>query len=147
MEHLDDDSQLAFMKKAASILMNNGLMIALVPASPAHWGIEDGIAGHYRRYTKNNIENLLGTAEWTLRHIAGLTFPISNFLLPVSNYLVNKNESSKLILLALEDTKQSGRRNVQFKTHFPSVFRLVLNKIQCGHCICYKRNLENMRSV
>jgi hypothetical protein len=28
----------------------------------------------------------------------------------------------------LERTKQSGRRDVKFKTHFPSVFELVLNR-------------------
>jgi len=65
---------------------------------------------------------------WNVGHLAGLTFPVSNFLLPVSNFLVNRSEKSKLGLSAIERTKSSGRRNVRFKTHFPSLLGLVLNR-------------------
>jgi SAM-dependent methyltransferase len=128
MEHLNDDAQLAFMKKTESILINNGLMIALVPASPTHWGIEDDIAGHCRRYTRHSIEDLLATTGWKSLHIAGLTFPLSNLLLPVSNYLVNRSERKKLALSTMERTKQSGMRLVKYKTYFPSVLQIFLNK-------------------
>lgn len=103
-------------------------MIALVPSSPSHWGIEDDIAGHYRRYTKHSIETLTSVSGWKLLHIAGLTFPISNFLLPISNFLVNRSERSNLKLSTLDRTKLSGRRQVKFKTFFPSIFGLLLNK-------------------
>lgn len=128
MEHLDDRLEVEFMKKSAKILKASGLMIALVPASPEHWGIEDDIAGHCRRYTRSSVENLINSNGWKLKHIAGLTFPISNILLPVSNFLVNRSERQKLALSALERTKQSGRRSVKYKTHFPPLLGLLLNK-------------------
>ena len=128
MEHLEDDAQNAIMKMSADCLKKGGVMIGLVPSSPAHWGIEDDIAGHCRRYTRNSIETLVSVNGWKLLHIAGLTFPISNLLLPVSNFLVNKSEGSKLDLSPLDRTKQSGRRQVKFKTYFPAILGLLLNE-------------------
>lgn len=128
MEHLDDQLESEFMRKSAEVLKAGGLMIALVPGSPEHWGIEDDIAGHCRRYTRSSVEHLISSNGWKLKHIAGLTFPVSNILLPISNFLVNKNERQKLELSALERTKQSGRRSVKYKTHFPPLLGLLLNR-------------------
>lgn len=128
MEHLDQDAESAFLTRSAVNLNEHGRMIGLVPASPAHWGIEDDIAGHCRRYTRESMTHLLNTAGWQRNHMAGLTFPVSNILLPVSNFLVNRSERAKLSLSALDRTKQSGRRSVSFKTHFPDFLGLMLNK-------------------
>lgn len=128
MEHMDDESESAFMRKSSEILCRGGLMIGLVPGSPAHWGIEDDIAGHCRRYTRAGIKELLSKNAWEVGHLAGLTFPLSNILLPLSDLLVGRSEKSKLKLSPLDRTKLSGRRNVKFKTHFPSIFELVLNR-------------------
>lgn len=128
MEHLDNDAQNDFMNSAENHLKSDGIMITLVPSSPAHWGIEDDIAGHYRRYTQQSIEALLSFNHWKLLHIAGLTFPLSNLLLPLSNFLVHKNERSKLSLSSQDRTKLSGRRKVKFKTYFPSIFGFLLNE-------------------
>uniref|UniRef100_UPI004048BC94 class I SAM-dependent methyltransferase n=1 Tax=Polynucleobacter sp. TaxID=2029855 RepID=UPI004048BC94 len=128
MEHLEDASEFAFMRKSSEILSGGGLMIGLVPDSPAHWGIEDDIAGHCRRYNRDKIQGLMEQTGWAVGHLAGLTFPVSNVLLPISNYLVNRSEKWKLVLSAIERTKFSGRRNVKFKTNFPSLLGLVLNR-------------------
>lgn len=129
MEHLEDEQEAAFMVRSTARLKQGGLMIGIVPASPKHWGIEDKIAGHCRRYTRTTIKSLVAAHGWELTHISGLTFPVSNFLLPVSNYLVEKNERNKLKLSTLERTKQSGRRNVSFKTHFPNILSVFLNEV------------------
>lgn len=128
MEHLEDAAQATFMQTASARLKPGGLLVGLVPASPAYWGIEDDIAGHCRRYTRESIAQLMASNGWKVQHMVGLTFPVSNILLPVSNFLVNKSERSKLALSPLERTKQSGRRQVKFKTYFPSILGLVLNK-------------------
>jgi SAM-dependent methyltransferase len=128
MEHLEDNAQSEFMHKSLENLRQGGIMIGLVPGSPAHWGIEDDIAGHCRRYTRTSIKTLTTKSGWKLQHIAGLTFPISNFLLPISNFLVNRSERHKLALTALERTKQSGIRSVKYKTHFPILLSILLNK-------------------
>ena len=116
------------MRRSSEVLKCDGLMIGLVPGSPAHWGIEDDIAGHCRRYTRDKIRSLMANTDWTTGHLVGLTFPVSNFLLPISNFLVNRSEKSKLSLTTIERTKQSGRRNVKFKTHFPSLLGMILNR-------------------
>ena len=128
MEHLDDNLQAAYMQMSESRLKKEGVMIGLVPSSPKHWGIEDDIAGHCRRYTRNSVETLVTSSGWKLLHVAGLTFPISNFLLPISNFLVNRSERSKLDLSPLERTRHSGRRQVKFKTYFPAILGLLLNE-------------------
>jgi SAM-dependent methyltransferase len=129
MEHLDDALQAAFLARAAASLVPDGIMIGLVPGSPRHWGIEDDIAGHIRRYSRHSVQELVALHEWRLMHLAGLTFPVSNLLLPLSNYLVQRGEAGKLALSALERTKLSGRRNVRFKTEFPSPLALLLNEV------------------
>lgn len=128
MEHLEEKAQLSFMQCSKNCLKENGIMIGLVPASPSHWGVEDDIAGHFRRYTRQKIKKLATDSQWELVHLAGLTFPVSNFLLPISNFLVNKNEHSKLALTTLEKTKRSGRRAVKFKTYFPAIIAIFVNK-------------------
>jgi SAM-dependent methyltransferase len=144
MEHMEDADVMGYMKVSASRLAEGGLMINLVPASPKHWGIEDEIAGHCRRYTRDALRALMSATGWRLAHIKGLTYPVSNLLLPISNFLVNRGERHKLSLSAAERTRHSGRRSVRFKTHFPSVFGLLLNRFTifplhllqkaCGDC-------------
>jgi len=129
MEHLDDDAEVRFLRHAASHLKMGGRMIGLVPASRCHWGIEDDIAGHYRRYDKDSLHELFRKTGWKPVHVAGLTYPISNLLLPFSNFLVRKHEANKLTLSLAERTEQSGRRNVLFKTTFPAVLSLFLNQV------------------
>jgi len=126
MEHVEDEA--AFMQAARRVLKPHGRMIGLVPSSPNDWGIEDDIAGHLRRYTRESLKTLMAAHRWNITHVAGLTFPISNLLLPLSNFLVNRAERSKLALSTLERTKQSGHRAVKFKTSFPSIATAVLNE-------------------
>jgi SAM-dependent methyltransferase len=128
MEHLNTDEERQFLQVSSRHMRKHGRMICLVPGSPSHWGIEDEIAGHFRRYTRTGIQQLLEANNWQLQHIAGLTFPVSNWLLPVSNYLIRRAESAKVRLSHLERTKQSGRRAVYFKTDFPPLLGLFLNE-------------------
>lgn len=128
MEHLNDDLESKFMFQSRNLLGDNGLMIGLVPASPSHWGIEDDIAGHHRRYTREALRLLTSNSNWAIYHLTGLTYPISNILLPISNFLVRRTESKKIDLSNIEKTKASGIRNVRFKTTFPNIFSLILNR-------------------
>lgn len=128
MEHLDNNQESAFMQRSTEWLKPQGLMIGLVPGSPAHWGIEDNIAGHCRRYTRSAVTELAGKTGWAVDHLSGLTYPLSNMLLSLSNHLVHKSEAEKLRLSELEKTKQSGRRNVKYKTHLPAMLGWFVNR-------------------
>ncbi len=128
MEHLSDDLENKFMKLSSELLCDNGLMIGFVPSSPAHWGVEDDIAGHCRRYTRDALCKLANSNGWYIRNLTGLTYPLSNILLPISNFLVRRAEKSKLTMTDLEKTKASGIRDLQFKTNFSSILSLLLNR-------------------
>jgi hypothetical protein len=127
MEHLNDELEARFMAQSEALLNNSGLMIGLVPASPAHWGIEDDIAGHCRRYTRNKLYELTNNNGWRISHLAGLTYPVSNILLPISNFLVRRAEGSKITMSQIDKTKDSDIRDVKFKTNYPNVLGLMLN--------------------
>lgn len=129
LEHLDATEEKRYLEKCKSILSQHGRLIILVPSSPKHWGIEDEIAGHYRRYNTSYLESLAKNAGLKIINIAGLTYPLSNFLYPISEWLVKRYEINKLKLTINERTKQSGNRNVLFKTTYPILLKFILNKI------------------
>jgi SAM-dependent methyltransferase len=128
MEHFDDEGQRAFISQGSNCLTPAGTMITIVPGSPAHWGIEDEIAGHFRRYSRETATSAFAQQGMSMAHIAGLTYPVSNILYPLSNYLVKRSESRKLSLSMIERTKLSGIRDVPMKTTFPSMLGLLLNE-------------------
>jgi SAM-dependent methyltransferase len=129
IEHLSEPQVDAYFERARALLRPGGCVVTLVPASPAHWGIEDDIAGHQKRYTRACFEDLARRHALALVHEAGLTYPLSNWLLPLSNFLVRRRESSKLSLSADERTVASGKRDVPWKTTFPSAVGLVVNEL------------------
>ena len=129
VEHLSADSVHNFFVKAKSLLTPTGAICTFVPGSPRHWGIEDEIAGHFKRYTFECFSDIARTMDLEIRDIAGLTYPLSNLLLGTSNYLVRRSEAGKLQLTVQERTIASGNRNVPLKTTFPGWLRWVVNEI------------------
>ena len=129
IEHLSDDDERAFMAQARHVISARGIVVNMMPAGMQYWGIEDEIAGHFRRYDRNRIRHLCDATNWQLTHVAGLTFPVSNILLPLSNRQVAQYEGRKVQQSMLDRTKESGHRAVPFKTTFPAVLGLVLNPI------------------
>ena len=129
IEHLPSDKEALYFERCRSWLRSGGLAIVFVPASPAHWGIEDEVAGHLRRYTRQGVSQRLDEFAWAPQHVAGLTYPLSNVLLPLSNFLVNRAEAQNREFSQDERTRRSGVRKVRLKTDFPRFFALVLNRI------------------
>jgi SAM-dependent methyltransferase len=128
LEHLDDAGEHAYLNKCRAHLSSGGRCVLLVPGSPRDWGVEDDIAGHYRRYTYDTLRRLAEGNGWRVEHMAGLTYPLSNLLLPISNRLVTHAEHDRGALSMTDRTKYSGRRHVPGKTHFPAVVVLLLNE-------------------
>ncbi len=128
IEHLDDEQVRRYFQRAASVLRPGGRGVLLVPGSPRHWGIEDEIAGHFRRYTAESLVATVRRHGWRTLHIAGLTHPLSNMLLGLSNVRVRRAEGEKLALTLQERTEHSGDRNVSWKTDFPGWVGLLVNE-------------------
>jgi hypothetical protein len=148
LEHLNDEMVSDYFKICKSYLNKNGKIVILVPSSMKHWGIEDEIAGHFRRYSFSDFDSIAKSHQLKISNKAGLTHPISNWLLGLSNYLVKKNEGHKKDLTMQEQTVESGNRNVKFKTDFPSYFKLFFNTITLyPFHIFQKINSNNQNSL
>lgn len=75
------------------------------------------------------IHGLIAPRRSVKQHSAGLTFPLSNILRPLSTYLVRKQEAQKKDLSMAERTLTAANRTVKMKTVFPSAFKLILNPV------------------
>ena len=129
-------------------LSRGGRGILFVPGCPDYWGMEDEIAGHLRRYTFDSLREAIEAHGLRLEHMAGLTYPLSNLLFPLSEYLVRRAERHKLALSHAERTRASGSRSVPFKTDFPAPLRMVLNEVVLYPLhLLQKLNARNPRSM
>jgi SAM-dependent methyltransferase len=128
IEHLSEAREARYFIRCRETLAHGGRAVLFVPASPRHWGIEDEIAGHLRRYTRTGLRTRLEEFGFRVDHVAGLTFPISNALLPISNALVRRAEGYKRHLSQDQQTRESGTRSVSFKTTFPRATAVILNE-------------------
>lgn len=128
IEHLNEEELNNLISKAKAKLNKNGTLLFFVPSSMKYWGIEDEIAGHIKRYEYEDFEKLANAHNLSIKEIHGLTYPVSNMLFSISNSLVKKAESEKLLLNQKEKTIYTGNRNVPFKTSFPSFLKIILNE-------------------
>ncbi|GAB4199123.1 MAG: hypothetical protein Fur0023_01160 [Bacteroidia bacterium] len=129
IEHLEYLDLEKFILKAKHLLSEKGVLILQVPANMRYWNIEDEIAGHIKRYETADIDEMCKNFNFELLHIAGLNYPLSNWLFHISNYIIKKRESNALQWSQRERTIYTGNRNVKYKTTFPKVFNLILNPV------------------
>lgn len=129
IEHLVPQDVERYFNAAKARLAPNGVMVVFVPSSMRHWGIEDDIAGHQKRYEFEDLRILAKQFGMEIVDLAGLTFPVSNFLFRLSNRLVRGKESDRLAMSAQAQTVLSGARDVKYKTVFPRWMQLILNEV------------------
>jgi len=60
LEHIPDDARA--VEELARVLAAEGTVVGTVPAGPSQWSDWDEWAGHLRRYTRNQMANLLARA-------------------------------------------------------------------------------------
>lgn len=148
IEHIPDEALKTFLSNAKRIIKPKGKLIFLVPSNMDAWGIEDDIAGHVKRYTFSDIDKLAMENGLIVDFKCGLNYPVSNWLLKLSNRIVNKNESHLKSKSELEKTVYTGNRNVKYKTVFPSYLNIILNEIVLlpFHAL-QSLNLNNQKSL
>lgn len=148
LEHLAEADEARYLERCRKALKRGGTGVLFVPGCPDFWGIEDEIAGHFRRYTFDSLRHSIEARGLRVRHLAGLTWPLSNLLFPLSEFLVRRAESARLALSPAERTRLSGNRDVAFKTRFPPPLGLVLNEVVLSplHWL-QKLNARNPRSL
>lgn len=129
IEHISDDLLKLFMSKVIFLLKAGGTIILQVPSNMKFWSIEDEIAGHIKRYELSDILNLASSHNLKIKHLAALNYPLSNWLLNLSNFIVRKKEIGKIELSQKERTIYTGNREIMMKTQFPKIFNIILNPI------------------
>ena len=91
LEHVEDD--VAALDNMFSILTEEGKLILLVPAFQFMYGTIDRLVGHYRRYSKRDIETKLVTAGFYVKSISYMNC-IAPFGWFLNNRILKKQEES-----------------------------------------------------
>ena len=126
IEHIEDDLEFAKMLHGATA--DNGYLYIAVPARDDYWGIEDETTGHFRRYTRATLTDLLHQCGYEVPEVISSNVPTSNLLLGLSNAVIRNQESNKLSMNKEHQTVTSGVREIRWKTVYPSIFHLILNR-------------------
>lgn len=127
MEHIADDS--GYVRTVSQLVRPGGLVVFCVPGRKDHWSFEDETVGHLRRYDRKDLRALLEVSGLTDVEVWSLSVPTANVLVGIGNALARRaGEGRKRNLTKIEQTKTSGLREIPWKTTFPSVFRLILNR-------------------
>lgn len=92
LEHINDDQKA--LENIYKILKPNGLLILIVPAIPYIYGTLDELVGHYRRYTKDELNRRIKQANFTLKKQYFMNFfGIASWFL--AGKIFKQNELSK----------------------------------------------------
>jgi SAM-dependent methyltransferase len=128
IEHIKDD--VAFARRLASVVRPGGSVVIGVPARMDRWGVEDKAAGHFRRYERDGLRQVLVNAGLVDIEVLSASVPAANVTFHLSNFLIGRSGvAQKLSLPQEERTKLSGLHDVPLKTMFPPLFKLLLNPV------------------
>jgi SAM-dependent methyltransferase len=78
LEHIDDD--LAMLRSVHGLLARNGRLVITVPAHMALWTPWDVVAGHVRRYERDELLAKLAQAGFVPERVRTWGFPITGWL-------------------------------------------------------------------
>jgi hypothetical protein len=107
-----------------------GSVIVAVPAGRHRWSIEDETVGHLRRYERADFLNLAARLGAGRPVIWSVGVPTANLLFRLGCLLIHRSrEVEKRQLPQVEQTRLSGLQEIPFKTVFPAIFGLILNRL------------------
>ena len=79
IEHIEDD--ISTFKQINKLLNPNGTLLITVPSYQCLYSLHDAVIGHYRRYTKRSIVNLLEQTGFSTSHV---TYLFSFLVIPAT---------------------------------------------------------------
>lgn len=83
LEHIEDD--VGALEQWVKLLAPGGSLVLSVPSHQARWGPSDVGAGHFRRYERDQLTQLLQNAGLQVEHIWCYGWPLANMVEPVRN--------------------------------------------------------------
>lgn len=132
LEHIENDFD--FLTTITSRLISGGRIYITVPSYSFLWSEEDSHAGHFRRYNKNNIKNLLGRCGLTIEFSTNL---FSYLILPV---LISRTIP---YLLGLKRRHQSYQKD---HSNHDSFWIRILNRYELSR-LCKNRTIHFGTSI
>jgi len=76
LEHIKDEMRV--LKSIRNIMQEEGYLILSVPARKNKWGLSDKYNGHYRRYEKRDLRELLKKGGFEIELLYSYGFPLCN---------------------------------------------------------------------
>lgn len=122
LEHIEEDKNALI--KINSLLRNSGFLLISVPAKKKLWGVADTTVGHFRRYEKEGLEQILNETGFKVLALYSYGYPFLNMIKIFRNYLLRGalEQSSRQSKAA--SSKVSGLDMVKL----PSFFEYIFNK-------------------
>lgn len=105
LEHIEDDA--ACLREWWGLLNETGKLFISVPAHPGKWGANDVASGHYRRYEREGMSDLLRSTGFRVLDFWNYAYPISILL---DTFLHKKYRAVSMDVSKEERSKQSGVR-------------------------------------
>lgn len=98
LEHLGDDR--GALRMVGELLLPGGCVVATVPADPRQWGIDDDLAGHKRRYTKEELHVKFEEVGFEIKSLVNWGFPFTRALVGVERRLMASSRLQELPVAA-----------------------------------------------
>lgn len=105
LEHIDDDE--AALREWSDLVRPGGWLILSVPARHGSLGPHDHVAGHFRRYTRAELDQLAERVGLGVKRVISYGFPLGNALEAVWHLAASRSSSRSTME---ERTAHSGRR-------------------------------------
>ncbi len=84
LEHIEDDVEA--LRSWSRWLKPNGTLVVSVPAHAKRWGVDDEAVGHFRRYEKQGLIELLDRTGFGVEHVECWGYPLANMIRPLRNF-------------------------------------------------------------
>ena len=132
LEHIEDDA--TFLELIHQKLKSGGELLITVPAFNSLWSNEDVYAGHFKRYSKKQLCELLKKHKFEILYI---NYFFSFLYFPILFFRVFKDKFTKKKELKID----AARKQLEFQSKFVSFFLNKFEKLE------HKRLFNNKRNI
>lgn len=119
MEHLEDDR--SFLTQLSGLLKPQGQLILSVPAHMKFWSVHDDITGHYRRYERAELTELLRETGFEHIMIIAYGYPFINLLRWLRILYATRQSNEKARWSKERQTQYSGINHISDTFHWLSL--------------------------
>jgi SAM-dependent methyltransferase len=107
LEHIEDDR--SALAEWRPLLKSGGRLLLSVPSHPHQWGPSDEAVGHFRRYTRQGLQDLLAETGFVVEHLWCYGVPIANISHFFTNLLHRRGAEAAA---GATQTERSGRSGI-----------------------------------